>query len=233
MADLNNPMGIVGGELVGKILSSVIWIIGIFIIGGLVLGIFLYVRYRRQFDIQIKIQSERAEDKFSVIFDRGAILTDKKTKVKYLKLFNQKVELEIPPFNILQTSNKGDYVEIWRKSELEYYFLTPPKISKTEMIKKDGKLYPMANVEQVHLTSDMLEWLINRIEKHKNIFDTEHWLMKIIPYIPQIIGGILIIFTLYVLFDSLPAVLSALTELTKQLTSLKTAELRHFLPLIK
>ena len=140
-----NPFSDVGGRIGQIVLTGSVWLIAIIVLGGLLLGVVFYVRYRKKYDIFVKIRSERSEDKHKVNFDNAAIISDPKTKSKYFKLKNQRVELPVPPFNVLQTSSKGDYIELWRKSEDEYVYLTPPVIDKEFYMRADGKLYPMSD----------------------------------------------------------------------------------------
>lgn len=220
-----NPFSDVGGRIGQIVLTGSVWLIAIIVLGGLLLGVVFYVRYRKKYDIFVKIRSERSEDKHKVNFDNAAIISDPKTKSKYFKLKNQRVELPVPPFNVLQTSSKGDYIELWRKSEDEYVYLTPPVIDKEFYMRADGKLYPMSDLIQKQVEGDIAYWNVTRKPKNKQLFDTESWLMKLLPFIPQIIGGVIALFILYILFNSLPSVLNSLTELTKELASLKGAEL--------
>lgn len=226
MVDVPNPFSAMSGEIINTIFSGVIYFIAAIVIGGGILGIFIYIKWRKQYDIEVKIKSTRAEDKHSVIFDRAAIIRDRKDGTKYFRLLGQKVELPVPPYNVLQTSSKGDFLELWRKSETEYIYCTSPTISKKYYVRQDGKLYPMADVKQHQVEGDVDYWRVKRKETNKQLFDVESLWMKLLPYVPQILGGVLIIFVLYILFDSLPQTLAALTELTKELTSLKGAELK-------
>jgi len=68
------------------------------------------------------------------------------------------------------------------------------------------------------------------------MFDVDSLLMKILPYIPHIMGGVILIFILYILMDSLPGILSELSKLTKELQSLKGANnilVQSFMALLK
>ena len=220
-----NLVAEVGAKVGAVLLKSAVGLVLVFVLGGLIIGILIYVKYRKQFDITIKIKSTRSEDKHSIIFDKAAIINDKKDGTKYFKMKGMRIELPVPPFNVLQRTNKGDYVEIWRKSEDEFVYLTPSKISRKYYIKSDGKAYPMADLIQKQVEPDVAFWNVKRKKMNKGLFDTEHWMMKLLPFIPQIIGGVVTLFVLYVLFNSLPAVLSALTDLTRELASLKGAEI--------
>ena len=217
----------IGGDLFGTLFSSVIYF-GIGFIFVVVVGIIMwyFIYYRRKFDISVKIKSQRAGDP-EIYFDKAGILYDRKEKSKYFRLLNTKVDLQVPKFEVLQKSNKGDYLEIFRKSEDDFRYLTPPAIIKDRIIKEDGKVYSILDTEQRQLEPDAY-WFISRKDRLKRLFDPENLLMKILPWIPQIASGILIIFVLWILMDKLPAILSELTTLTQELRSLKGADITTF-----
>lgn len=219
-----NPFATIASGLSEKIFSGILWfglaIILIAILGGVV---WYMAVYRRKFNIRVKIKSERTEDA-KIYFDKAAILYDKKDKNKYLRLLNTGVDLPVPPFKVLQHTNEGDYLEIWRKSEDEFIYLTSGKIDRLNILKIDGKLYPIAQTEQKQVEGDISYWNTKRKEKHRGLFDTETLLMKLLPYIPLFLGGIFMIFIMYILMDHLPTILSQLSELTRELKSLKGAD---------
>lgn len=228
MVSFDNPISGTGGAIVGKIFTSILWF-GIAIIIVSVLGgiLYYYLVYKKKFDIRVKIKSERAGDP-RIYFDMAAILYDKKDKNKYFRLRDTRVDLPVPPFAVLQTTNWGDYVEIWRKSEDEFIFLTAGTIDKQNIIRQDGKLHAVADIEQKQIEGDISFWNIKRKEKNKGLFDTESLLMKILPYLPLIIGGMFMIFMLYILMDNLPTLIQTMTELAEQLRSLKGADVTTY-----
>lgn len=220
----SNIFGSIGNDIVARIFSGILWFgIAVLIIGVVGLIMWYYLYYRKKFDIKVLIKSDRAGKKFKIIEDKGAILYNNKDKNKFLRLAGLKIDLPVPPYQILQSTNKGDMIEIWRKSEDEFIYLTPGTINKEFVIMQDGKRFPIAQIEQKQIEGDIAYWNVKRKEKHKSLFDTENWLMKILPFLPQIIGGMITIFVLYILMDSLPSILSQLTELTKELKEMKTA----------
>jgi len=187
----------VGSALFDRLFSSLL-IFGVVFLLILVVGsIMFYLLYwRRKFNIVVKIKSERSQDP-EIYFDKAAIVRDWKTRVKYFKLLDTKVELEVPPFKVIEKTNWGDYLEIWRKSEEEFVFLTPPKIDRLRAIKANGKLYRVADSEQKQIEGD-LDWYFTRKEKIKKLIDPESLLMKILPYIPILLGGVFMIFMLWI-----------------------------------
>lgn len=218
-------IGEIGGQLVGRIFSGILWF-GVAALIVAVVGFFLYYFfiYQRKFDIKIKIKSERAEDNYSIIFDKAAILKEFKTKLPYLRVWGLKRDFPVGKYNVLQKTNEGDYIEILRKGEDEFYFLTPSKIIKTEFIKADGKVYPIAEQSQMMIDPEIAFWMAKRKEDNKKMFDTEKLWMKIIPYIPHIVTGVLVIFILYILMDSLPTILQNLNQLVESLNQARAAE---------
>lgn len=214
-----------GAKFASKIFGSVLWVgVALIIIGIFTFIIWWFAVYQKRFDIKVKVISERANDKNKIIWDKAAILKDRKTGTKFFKLWTLKVELPIPKFNVLQQTNTGDYLEIYRKTEDEFYFLRPPVIDKFSIVKSDGRLYPMSEQEHKQIDADIAYWNVKRKERNKSIFSQDSLLMKLLPYFPIVIGGMIMIFMLYVLMDSLPTILQNLKDLTIELKSLKGAE---------
>jgi len=223
MAD--NPFSAVGSELVSKALGSILWVgIAFILICAVSFTLYFFFVYRKKFDIEVKIQSNRSEDKDSIIFDKAAILKDRKTQTPYFKIWGLRREFTVPKFNVLQRTNRGDYIEMYRNGEEEFYFLTPPKVSKTKIINEDGILVAIANQEQTLVDPGMAFWAQKRKGQNKKLFSVEQWYMKLLPFIPHIIGGVLMIFVLYILMDHLPAILSQLSELVRQMNAMQRAE---------
>lgn len=215
----------IAGQIAGKIFSGIL-IFGIVVVVILVLGgtMYYFLIYKRKFDIDVKMTSKRAGDRDYIIFDQAAILTDRKTKAKYIKLWSSKIELKLPSFNILQRTNKGDYLEIFREGENKFYYMTPPFISRKYGIKADGRLYPMAEQSTKLIDPEMDYWVAKRKSMNKGMFDQEQVWMKILPYVPYILGGAFTIFILYILMSRLPAILAQLQELTSELNRRNVAE---------
>ena len=211
-------VGEVGNQLVNRVLGSIIYVIIALVVIGLIGGLVWYrVAYRKKFDIKIFIKSERAGERRAILEDWGAILLDRKTNTKFLRLLDLRVDLPVPPYNAMQKTDKGDLIEIWRKSEDEFIYLLPSTINKTHFIRQDGTVYTLADREQKQLEGDIAYWNVKRKEKNKNMFSQDSMFMKILPFIPQILGGVITIFILYVLMDKLPNILGQMTELAKQM----------------
>ena len=209
-----NPFGEIGGQLVDRVFGSILWTgLGLLVV-ILVFGAFYYfIFYKRKFDIIVKINSERAGDKNRILYDRAAILKERKSGAKYFKLWKLKKALPVPQFNVLQTSDKGDYLELSRTGEDQFYFLTPTMIDKQQIVKEDGKFYPIAAQKATKIDVDLEYWNVKRKLMNKRMFDTDSMLMKLLPYIPLIVGGMIMIFMLYLLMDHLPGILSEMRSL--------------------
>ena len=208
----------VGSQFVDKAFSGILWI-GIAFIVVAAVGFVMYwlLIYKRKFNIKVKIISERANDKNTIIFDMAAILRDRKDGSHYFKLWGQKLELPSPAFNVLQNCGKSDYLELYRTSENTIYFLAPPTIDKKRAVGTDGKSYLIAAQSSKQINPDMEFWAIKRKGMNKKMFDPEKLWMKILMFLPQILVGTLCIFVLYILMSYLPEVLSELNELAKTL----------------
>lgn len=218
--------GDVGGQLVQRMFTSILWMgIGFVIVAALGVTMYYFLVYKKKFNIEVKIISKRAKDRNNVLFDTAAILYDKKTQSKYFRLWNTKIDLPVPHFNILQKTDRGDYIEIYRTGEDRFFYLLPPKIDKKFIIKSDGKIIPMIEQRMNAIDPDLSYWATKRKMMNKGMFDSEKLWMKILPYIPQIMGGVFIIFILYILMSYLPDILTQIKELTAQLQQGRNAEI--------
>jgi len=160
MADVKE----VGSALADRLFSSILIFGVVFLLIVVVGSIMFYLLYwRKKFNMTVKIRSERSQDP-EIYFDKAAIIRDWKTKVKYFKLLDTKVELQVPPFKVIEKTSKGDYIELWRKSEEEFVFLTPPRIDRVRVIKANGRLYKVADSEQKQIEGD-LDWYFTRKER--------------------------------------------------------------------
>ena len=215
----------VGGQLIERVFSGILWfgiaIVIIGVLGGLMYYFFIY---KRKFDIKVLIKSNRADDRYSLIEDKAAILKEWKTKIPYFRVWGLARDFPVPKYKVLQKTDKGDFLEIYRHSEEEFYFLTPAKIDQTVIIRADGKRVPIAQQSQIKSDPEMAWWVAKRKSKNKSMFDTESLIMKILPYLPHIIGGVILIFVLYILMDTLPQILSSLQQLVESMNSMRVAE---------
>ena len=216
----------IGGQLVSRMFSGIIWFgIAFIIIVALGITMWYFLVYKKKFDISVKIISKRAKDRNSVLFDNAAILYDRKTHSKFFRLWKTKVDLPVPNFNILQKTDKGDYIEIYRLGEDRFYYLLPPKIDKRYVIKSDGKIVPVMEQSMNAIDPDLSYWATKRKMMNRGMFDPEKLWVKILPYIPLLLGGVFMIFILYLLMSYLPDILSQLKELVNALDESKRAQI--------
>jgi len=222
-----NPLGEMGQELFGTIFSSIIWFGIIFIIIAAIGTVMYYfIFYRKKFDIRVLVRSERVDGKFNLVEDWAAILYDKKDKNYFMRLLGNKVDLPPSIYGMaLQRTNKGDYAEFWKRGEDDFVPLTSPIINKQWVVKADGTEVPIAQAEQKMVEGDIAYWNVKRKEKNRNTFAAENLFMRLLPYFPQIIGSIMVVFVLYILMTYLPEVLSSLAQVVEELKDYKRAEI--------
>ncbi len=223
MAAINEQFSNVTDSLFGGGLTIVVWIvIGFF---GIAIGgaaVWYFFNYRKKFDIMVKIISRRSGEN-RIFFDRGAILRDKKKNTDYLRLWNSKIELEMPKFNIMHNTNKGDYLELLRESERGFRFLTPPKIDSKYLLKYNGKLYPIAKLKQYQIEND-LSWILERQKVNKSLINPEGIFAKILDNAPHIIAMAFSFFMLWIIFRFAPQMLDSLRQLVAELKTPATVE---------
>lgn len=225
MADISNVVGSgsgaiqeVGSRLISKIFGSLIWVgVGVLVFGVIGYLIWYFLIYKKKFDITVKVKSERAEDKITEFFDKAAILTDRKSGGKYLRVWGLKIELPAPKFNIFQVVGGRDYLEILRTAENKFYYLTPSKVDKRYVLKSDGKYYPLADQTNMMIDANDDFWRAKRKQQNKDMFSTDSIFMKLLPYLPAIMGGMITIFVLWVLMSHLPGILAQLGDLVSKL----------------
>lgn len=216
----------VGGELVSKVLGSILYFgLAIILVAVLAGIVYYFLVYRKKFDIRVKIISNRAYERNAVLFDKAAIIYGFKDKLPYFRIWGLKRDFPVPSYDVLQKTNEGDYLEIYRDGENDFYFLTPSKIVKTQVIRADGKVIGMAEHRQNLIDSEMAYWNLQRKKDNKKMFDTEGWLMKLIPFLPQIFGGVIMIFVLYILMDNLPSILEQLRQLAETINQQTAAQI--------
>ncbi len=219
-----NVVSSVAGGLGDKIFSGILWFgLAMMVVVGIG-SIFVFIIWKRRFNITVKIISKRAKDKNNILFDKAAIIVDRNDKSKYFHVLKTNVKLPVPDFNVLQNSSDGDYIELYRSSEDRFYFLTPSKVSEKILRKEGGMVVPMRDQSSIGIVPEMDFWTTKRKHLNKGMFVTENMWMKILPYVPHIISGVLVIFILWILMSHLPGILQQLSELTTKLNQQQTAQ---------
>jgi hypothetical protein len=225
--------GVLSGILGGTATAAIWVVIGfafLLIVGGV---IWYFGFYRKKFDITAKVISERAEHFNKIFFDKAAIFYDGKNATYYLKLLNTKVELALPKFNVFANTNKGDYVEILRKSEKDFRFLTPPKIDREYIVKSSGKLFPISEIKQREIEND-ISWIIQRQKINKSIIDPDTMFMKLMAYLPQLVSASLMIVLVIYVFKLMPEMLQAMNDFAKTIKggTVETTVIGSLIPLL-
>lgn len=217
---ITGTLGSTFGGLASGLTVGVVVLVILGIIGGLV----WFINYRRKFDIQIEILSARSDNTFSTFYDKAAILRERKTGAKYLRLWKTKVELPVPPFNIMEKTNTGDLVRVWRKTNDEFVYITRPSINKTQVLKQDGRYYQIAGEEYQQLEGDIAFWNLKRKQANRDIFSNESILSKLMLWMPQILSAVFLIIMIYILLNSLPVLIAEVTRLADSLGTIQAAQ---------
>lgn len=229
MAATDNLISNVGAGIAEKVFSGLLWFgIGIIIICALGFTMWYFLFYKKKFDIKVHLISERAGKENVEIFDKAAILKDKKEGTPYLRIWDLKRDFPVPKFDVMRKIYDGrgavDYLELYRKGENEFYFLLPPIIDNRRIIKGDGTSCLLADQKQLMMDPQMAFWAVKRKTLNKKMIDTEGLFFKLLPYFGILMGGIILIFILYILLDHLPGILSQLRELVVEMRSMQRAD---------
>jgi hypothetical protein len=206
--------GVLGNLFSGSV-TVLFWIFLIVIIMGGVGGIIWYFWvYRRKFDIEVKIFSQRhGEDR--EFYDKGAVLFDREANTRYLRLLETKIDLELPKFNVFRKTNRGDYLELRRTGERTFNFLTPPKIDSEYYVNSEGKKFNFAKAKQRVIESD-ITWILNRERKNKNIITPEGVLKVLLEHLPHVMTVIFFIFAMWMIFRYAPEFMNAMSNFVER-----------------
>ena len=215
------PFATMGSSMFGNIFSSTFIVLAIIIIFGIVVGVAFYVRYIRQFNIQVMILSTRSGgisslENNKIIFDKGAVLHDKQNNQYYFRLYDMKVDLPVPPFDVLQMSNKGNLLKVWQKSNDEFIYLLPDKIDKEIIMRSDGKKLvptPVGSLTTKQVEGDISYWNTIRKRQNRKMFDSESMIMKLLPYIIPVLMFMLVIFMTWMVIKKFDVLSQAATAL--------------------
>lgn len=236
MADLGS-LGDIGAQISSKLVGGAVWIVIVFIVGGgLAILMYYFLIYKRKFDINVIIRSQRADNRTERIEDKAAILTDRKTKQRYFKLWNFKIEMPVPKFEVLESSRGVDYLNLYQKGDEEFYFLKPPKINKTFIQKTDGEWIPWAEHEHKVMDAEVAYWNVKKKQDNKDMFSRDKLWVKALELAPQVLSIIALIFILWIFLDKLPSVLNSLQQVAAEINQYNRAqvvtETAYSLPLL-
>lgn len=195
-----------GGKIVDRIFSGFTFIFIILILGTAIVGILLYVRYLRQFNVKVEIKSLRGsgtqgEPVYKIVSDKGAMILNKKDKRHYFRIHGEKVDLPPPPLDCLElTANGTNQVRIFQKSQDEYFYLLPDRVDVNWII-KDGKRIPIGQAKLNVVEGDISYWNTLKKRDNRKLFDTESFVTKFLPYVGIFLMFMAVIFLTYMITD--------------------------------
>ena len=222
----------VGADILDKIVSGGIMVVGVIILGGIILALGLYIKHLRQFNVKVKIRSIRGrgskgEPIYKVISDAGGFIENKKDKVRWFRLRGEKVDLPSPPLEALELDSKGvNHLNILQKSDTEYYYLLPDKIT-AGVVVRDGIDIPITQMSMKVVDGAVDYWGQMRKRDIKKMFDMESMLMKLLPYIIPVLMFMLVIFLTYLITDhwgEFASAAEALRQAAETLRDVSTAQ---------
>lgn len=227
----NSPFAAVGNSLFANAISGTFIILGLLIFAAVIIGVAFYVRWIRQFNIFVEILSSRSAGvsglaTHKLIYDKAAIIYEKKDKCWYFRILKMKVDLPVPPFDVLQNSTRGNVLKLWQKSNEEFIFMLPDILDQQFIRTYDGKVIPLATLKIKQVEGDVAYWNQLRKRQHRKLFDTESLLMKILPYLIPVLMFMLVIFLTWIVlskFEILRDVANSLQETAKIIRGTTTA----------
>lgn len=226
MAIDTSGFGNVGKDLIGKLVSGGLIIVGVLILCGIILGVALYIRHLRKFNIKVEIKSlrgsgTRGEPIYKIVNDVGGFIDNKKDQTRWFRLRGERVDLPSPPLEALQLDSKGvNHLKIFQKSDTEYFYLLPDKIDMKVLI-RNGVEVPIAELEMKVAEGDVVYWGQLRKRDNKKMFDMESMLMKLLPYIVPMLMFMLVIFLTYMITDHWGEFASAAASLSQAAEALR------------
>jgi len=229
--DMSNIQG-VGQEFLDKIISGGLIVMGVIFLIVVILGIGLYIRWLRQFNVRVEIKSLRGsgtmgEPIYKIVNDVGGFVENKTDKTRWFRLRNQKVDLPSPPLEALELDSTGrNHLKIFQKSDTEYYYLLPDRID-MKVIMRGGKEVPIAEMSMKIVDGDVAYWGQLRKRDNKKLFDMESMFMKLLPYIVPVLMVMLVIFFTYLItdkWDVFASAAQALREAAEALRDISVAE---------
>lgn len=234
MVDFSGVRG-VASQILNRVVTGGIMVIGVVIFAILVLVILLYVRYIRQFNIDVEIKSTRSRGatgggesvNYKLLSDKGGMIHNKKDKRWYFRLRKERVDLPLPPYQCFQIGEGGrNKIKIWQPSHEVYHYMLPDKINTSKMI-IDGEEINIAEQEMKVVSGGDIYWNILKKKDMRKIFDPESLLMKLLPYIIPVLMFMLVIFMTYFItqhWGEFTAAAKALEEAAKILQETTQAQ---------
>lgn len=225
-----NPITSAGINLFSGLLSNTIKFIGYLVVAAVIIGVGWWVHYLRKFDIEVEIKSLRADmggrKQYKIIHDKAGYIYSKRDKCWFFRLKDIKIDLKVPPFNVLMPTDKGNKIKLLQTSPDEFTFLLEDEIIEDKIIGTDGKLYPISAIKLKQVEGDVAFWNIKRKSLNKGLFNPESTLMKLLPFIVPVLMFVLVIFMTWMVlknFSVLGDVAASLKETAQILTSSTSA----------
>lgn len=197
--------GAKASNLVGKLLTGTVVVVGIIIFAAIVIGIAFYIRYLRKFNVIVEIKSKRSSGSeagmeiYKIIPDKGGIMRSSRTKTTWFRLLGQKVDLPVPPNECFQLDSKGNnHLYIWHPSDEEYYFLLPDKIVQSVIV-RGGQSIALNQAHMKIVDSGAAYWGQVRKRENRKLFDIEGLLWKLAPLVGMFLMFMLVIFLTYLI----------------------------------
>jgi len=221
-----------GGQLINKIATGTVAVVLILLLGGFIVGLMLYIRYLRQFNIGVEIWSSRSSGEkggqnYKILRDKGGVIYDRYDKSWRFRLRKHKVDLPVPPYEAFLIDEKGaNIVKIWQKSHEEFFYLLPSSIDPTVVV-RNGIEYKLGQIKLKVVDGDVSYWNMLRKRTNKKLFDTENTIMKLLPYIVPVLMFMLVIFMTYLITEkwgTFAAAAQALKDAAESLRLASTAQ---------
>lgn len=214
----------IGARVLEGLIGGTITVLLILLIGGFVGGLLLYLRYRSKFDFKVRIESKRGSGTdgkpiYDIFYDKGGIIFKKKDKRKFFRILREKVDLPVPPQGCWRRLVNGKIeVGYLKENPNTYLPIISEIVERGYSLDNDGKTQFTKRRAKI-IEDDVDFWGIQRKKDNKQLFDLESTFMKLVPYIPPLIIGIIMVFALYILLDKLPAIISVIQQVASELNA--------------
>lgn len=213
---IEGQFGDVGRAIINRLISGSIFIIGTLLLIGIIGGTLFFIFYLRKFNVKVRMKTRRGtgsggEPIYKIYYDKGGILTKRKTKRNFFRVLRERVDLPSPPYEAFQiTAKGGNEIEIIKESDKQYGYLTPGKI-----VWNDGNV--TANQQYRAATAANDFWDDVRGREIRKTFDPEGLLWKLAPIALAVFMVMGVIFYTYIWLDKAPAIIGAAREVSAEL----------------
>ena len=219
----------IGRSILNRLIGGGIIAVVAILIGGIIVAVALLVRYYRQFNIKVRIKTKRGSGSdgkpiYKTYYDKGGIIFKRKDKRNVFKIFKERVELPVPPYEVMQIlANGGNEVNVRKESDTEYYFEQEADFQRGYTYNEYGEQVQITKPKVKIVESDVSYWNVLRKKDNRKLFDVEGLLMKLLPYAVIFLMIIGVIFFTYIWLDKSPSIISATQEVAKALENAANA----------